>query len=573
MSHSHGHSHASVRSVGPRVSDPTQQALVDDIWAAVSVEVDAKMVAMETEMIKRHNMKMMNEMQEVVRQIKTAKAKNDEVLRDYHKKHSEMTRAMADLADKYISLRTDLDETKRQVASTKQQLTLRCDQCVEQLNQLKQAVFTTWQKEKLDMQQKVTASVRSDLSLVMQQCNARLNDNYSETSKVKHELKRIMAKLSGEDPDAVPQEPPVTFDSLPFAEQAEEQPSVVSTPVSSTLSASATPFTSVTQTPPASLASLAQQLATLASRHQAAGQPINMSVLQQFMASIPKNQQQQLQALIQQKAKQAATQQSPAVPPGMASPVPGMSNAPAPASKVLCPFFSTFAWCKFQDKCKYVHMPTGKEPLRDLPPSTIAHLQSQLTAGAGINGNVLANVLAAAASRTGTGSSAILQQLQQAAAAAATAAGSTAPPAPASTSPAASSSVSHAMISAQIEAQKEGLSMGPKAKTISCRFASIGRCAYGERCAYSHASTAPSGGSSSTSPYGNTSLGSLFGDYTQFLKDDTAAAAAAAWSKPLPEEETQIFQDGEDDEQYDQWNDATFGAEDALPPPPGLNFK
>ncbi len=47
----------------------------------VSSVVSECMQALEQDLIKRHNIKMMNEMQEVVRQIKTAKTKNDEILR------------------------------------------------------------------------------------------------------------------------------------------------------------------------------------------------------------------------------------------------------------------------------------------------------------------------------------------------------------------------------------------------------------------------------------------------------------------------------------------------------------
>ena len=39
------------------------------------------MRGLEQDLIKRHNIKMMNEMSEVVRQIRNAKAKNEEVLR------------------------------------------------------------------------------------------------------------------------------------------------------------------------------------------------------------------------------------------------------------------------------------------------------------------------------------------------------------------------------------------------------------------------------------------------------------------------------------------------------------
>jgi len=191
----------------PRIEDESKQDIVDLIWTGIIGEVETRMVAMETEMIKRHNVKMMNEMLEVVRQIKSAKAKNDEVLRDYHKKHTEIARSVADLGEKYLSLRSDTEDIKRTLVATKQQLTLRCDQSLEQVSQLKQSVVSTWKQEKQDMQANLSASLRNDMTSVLSQCDLRLKENFAETASVRHELKRIMAKLSGEDPDRIPLEP------------------------------------------------------------------------------------------------------------------------------------------------------------------------------------------------------------------------------------------------------------------------------------------------------------------------------------------------------------------------------
>jgi hypothetical protein len=68
-------------------------------------------------------------------------------------------------------------------------------------------------------------------------------------------------------------------------------------------------------------------------------------------------------------------------------------------------------------------------------------------------------------------------------------------------------------------------------------------------------------------------------------RDPVAAATAAAWGKasvgapawgaptreePAPAEDENLIVDGEDDKDYDQWNDATFGGDDEEAPPPGL---
>jgi hypothetical protein len=685
--------------------------------------LENRMVQIETEMIKRHNTKMLNEMQEVVRQIKTAKTKNDDMLRDYNKKLVEVTQLIAELTEKVLSSRADLDEVKRNLNSTKQSLSAKTEQISEQVNTLRSSVLSTWQKEKTDIQNRVFSACRADLASVLSQCDTRLRDNFQETHKVKNELKRIMAKLNNEDPDSVVPEPLPLYSpplSLDAALPSSVVPPIAPPPglgLSPTLppgapAVSAAPFPTTPAVPPtsavqptaaaaasagmaaateaggsgtavdgpSSLAAITQQLAALAARHQQGGQPLNVATLQQFMANIPKSQQLQLQAIIQQKVQQAqaqraasgtaapaatnipglavssaptgqtpttTTQLNPNAPvftsaatPAVASPQPqqqpqqpqqqpqqsAAASAPAQAGagptgssgQVQCPFFSTFAWCKYQDKCKYLHVATGKEPLRDLPAATIAHLQQHLSpaAGQGINSEVLASVLKAAASRlqaqggSASASAQILNQLQQAAqtaaaGAAAIAAGTAATttqqpvasPVQGATAGPPNSATAHAMVQAQMQSQQEGLAMGPlKSKQLPCRFHAISRCAYGERCAFNHALTIP------VQPTTTPTATAAAGTPATTRQDPIAAATAAAWGKtnlsvgaaawgPVGEsggarsslqqqqrgfeeaEDNQIV-DGEDDKDYDQWNAATFGdgpAEDEDDaPPPGL---
>jgi hypothetical protein len=223
---------------------------------------------------------------------------------------------------------------------------------------------------------------------------------------------------------------------------------------------------------------------------------------------------------------------------------------------VNCPFFAMFGWCKFGDRCRYVHQPTGKEPLRNLPQSVIQTLQAQLASGSTADTTqTLMTALAGLAAKQ--------QQHQQQASGA-----TTAPAQPAglaqATGGTTANAVQQAMITAQIQAQQEAAAMGAaKAKLIPCRFFAIGRCAYGDRCAYSH------GGKDSNST--------------------VAAAAAAAWGQsdlqhqatwgaPMTssgatgdEGESGLIMDGEDDTNYDQWNAMTFDDSAATGgAPPGL---
>ncbi len=218
------------------------------------------------------------------------------------------------------------------------------------------------------------------------------------------------------------------------------------------------------------------------------------------------------------------------------------SSAP---NTVNCPYFSMFGWCKFGDRCRYVHNPSGKEPLRNLPQSVIQTLQNQLASGSTeLTTQTLMAALAGVAARQST---------------------THATPPPTSSAAATPNTIQQAMIQAQIQAQQEAAQMGlAKAKLIPCKFFAIGRCAYGDRCAYSH------GGGSAAA-------------------DSTAAAAAAAWGKTglqqaswgveggstligaKQEENNQgaaEIVDGEDDTSYDQWNALTFDTSEG--PPPGL---
>ena len=627
-------------SVGEKQAAPkvaSHQDIMDAIWPVMMDDIEKKMIHMEQEMIKRHNIKMMNEMQEVVRQIKQAKTKNDEILRDYHKKQTDLTRSVLEIAEKYATMRSELDEIKRQNLVNKQQLTHRCDQTTDQVAQLKHAVFTAWQKEKTEIQQKVSQSYRGDLALVLGQFDAKLRDNFAETSKLRHEIKRLTAKMNGEDPESVAFEMPSYVDTavaavsrLPAVEATQQQEPAAAEPLTSpTAAMSAPPGLSATpaQAAPAAaaaasasvnLSSLTQNLAAFIARQQAnqggpapGGPPqVNLAMLQQFMQTLPRQQQLQLQMLLQQHRAQqqagstppatstpppVAASATPSVPPGLginpsapaaisAAASPGTPAATmiqslaqqlqlqvnaaqqkastAAPGTVTCPFFAMFGWCKFGDRCRYVHQPTGKEPLRNLPQSVIQTLQNQLASGSTAETTqTLMTALAGIAAK------------QNAAVASPTPAAA----APTAAAPAALSSgtniVQQAMIQAQIQAQQEAAQMGAaKAKTMHCRFFAIGRCAYGDRCAYNHSAV---GGATSA-------------EWGRDTSSQVAAAAAAAWGKtdltqaswgaPTPqrgsrgssEAEGGLIMDGEDDTSYDQWNAMTFEDPADNAGPPGL---
>ena len=565
---------------------------------------------------------MMNEMQEVVRQIKQAKTKNDEILRDYHKKQTDLTRSVLEIAEKFATMRGELDEMKRQAVINKQQLTHRCDQNTDQVAQLKHAVFSAWQKEKAEIQQKVSQNYRGDLALVLGQFDAKLRENFADTSKLRYEVKRLTARMNGEDPDSIAYEVPSYTDTavsavnkLPAVDGSSADDSTTSGPPPGL--SGTPPASSPASASPASgvnLASLTQNLAAFIARQQASsgGSPgtppqVNVQMLQQFMQTLPRQQQLQLQMLLQQHRAQAAgggVSPSPTSATSTAGPPPGLPSpqattpAPPPSQPaasmiqslaqqlqlqvntaqqkastsgpgtVNCPYFSMFGWCKFGERCRYIHNATGKEPLRNLPQSVIQTLQNQLASGSTeLTTQTLMTALAGVAARQ-----------QQAAPAA------PAVPSPAQPAAGGMNNVQQAMIQAQIQAQQEAAQMGPtRAKQLPCRFFAIGRCAYGDRCGYNHALTTAGGGGG-----GDTS-------------SQVAAAAAAAWGKTGLQQASWgvggglgatpasddaggqssegaggLIMDGEDDTSYDQWNAMTFetgGGDDSGPttqPPPGL---
>ena len=599
------------------------EELMNSLWPVLMKEVESRMIHMEQEQIKRHNIKMMNEMQEVVRQIKLAKGKNDDLLKDYQKKQTDLTRSVLEIAEKFAAMRNELEDLKRQAVINKQQLTHRCDQTTEQVGQLKQAVFTAWQKEKAEIQQKVSQSFRGDLALVLGQFDAKLKESFADISKLHYEVRKLTARMNGEDPNSVQPEAPSYVDtavaavsSLPPVEASNGMTPTISSPSQLAAQQSAPVSDESSSTAPTTgmnMASLTQNLAAFIARQSAGGSPpqVNVAMLQQFMQTLPRQQQLQLQALLQQhRAAQqqqqppsvpataptvlpgtsgstgTATPPIPSVPPGLgigASPQPAAASSPSPAATMIqslaqqlqlqvnaaqqkastsgpgtvnCPFFAMFGWCKFGDRCRYVHQPTGKEPLRNLPQSVIQTLQAQLASGSTADTTqTLMTALAGLAAKQ--------QQNQQQASGATTASAQPAGLAPA-TGGSTANAVQQAMITAQIQAQQEAAAMGAaKAKLIPCRFFAIGRCAYGDRCAYSH------GGKDSNST--------------------VAAAAAAAWGQsdlqqqatwgaPMTssgatgdEGESGLIMDGEDDTNYDQWNAMTFDDSAATGgAPPGL---
>lgn len=574
-------------SSAPKIS--THQDVVEAVWPLLMKEVEKKMLHMEQELIKRHNIKMMNEMQEVVRQIKQAKTKNDEMLRDTQKKQADVARSVLEIAEKLASIRAEVEELKRQAVINKQQLTHRCDQTTDQVAQLKHAVFTAWQKEKAEIQQKVSQSFRGDLSSVLSQFDAKLKESFSETSKLRYEVKRVTAKMNGEDPDAV------TFEMPAYVDTTVPPPAPVAVESSGATSPSLEESSSSAPVPSVNMQSLTQNLAMFIARQQQAsgssGPPqVNVAMLQQFMQTLPRQQQLQLQMLLQQHR---AAQQSPAppqqpsppsIPPGLgltapAPPTPAVvpsasassgsptgttgSSPAAPAATMIqslaqqlqlqvnaaqqkasasgagsvnCPFYSMFGWCKFGDRCKYVHQPTGKEPLRNLPQTVIQTLQTQLASGS--TAETTQTLMTALAGLASKQSSAPV----------------TAPPATTT------NAVQQAMIQAQIQAQQDAAQLGSsKAKTLPCRFYAIGRCAYGDRCAYSHGKdTSSSVAAAAAAAWGKTDLSQAsWGSSGAFPKDTADSPSAVAGEEGII--------DGEDDTNYDQWNAMTF--EDSAAPP------
>ena len=608
---------ASNLPLAPRVVG--HQEVMDAMWPTIMKEVEGKMVHMEQEMIKRHNIKMMNEMQEVVRQIKLAKGKSDELLKDYQKKQTDLTRSVLEIAEKFAAMRGELEDVKRQALINKQQMTHRCDQTTEQVGQLKQAVFAAWQKEKAEIQQKVSQSFRGDLALVLGQFDAKLKESFADISKIRYEVKKLTARMNGEDPNSVPPEVPFYVDTAVAAVSSLPPVEAAAAAQPSTPAASMTPpgMDSTDQsTGGMNMASLTQNLAAFIARQSQGGSPpqVNVQMLQQFMQTLPRQQQLQLQALLQQHRAAQQQQQPPppsvvlpqqqqqpttttpppSLPPGLGLSAPtaslgGPSGSPAATmiqslaqqlqlqvnaaqqkantsgpGSVNCPFFAMFGWCKFGERCRYVHQPTGKEPLRNLPQSVIQTLQAQLASGSTADTTqTLMTALAGLAAKQGQQQQQQQQQQQPAAAISAAA--------PTSLTGSQANAVQQAMITAQIQAQQEAATMGAaKAKLIPCRFFAIGRCAYGDRCAYSHGSKDSNSAvaAAAAAAWGQSDL------HTQATWGGPVSSpmgAAGGIAGDSQNEEGGIM-DGEDDTNYDQWNAMTFddGGATQSAPPPGL---
>ncbi|KAF4653619.1 hypothetical protein FOL47_010421 [Perkinsus chesapeaki] len=180
----------------PKAANPEHQDMLESIWPLVMEGVDEKMQHMERALIKRHNIKMMNEMQEVVRQISAAKTRNEEVLLAYNACLGELARALTDLSEKQESSK-DNEELKRHINQLRQHLNMRCGQTTEQVAQLKQSVIITLQRERADMQQRVSQLIRNDLAIVIQQCDRRLKEEHSQVLALKKVLKQLCSSISG----------------------------------------------------------------------------------------------------------------------------------------------------------------------------------------------------------------------------------------------------------------------------------------------------------------------------------------------------------------------------------------
>ncbi|EER02554.1 hypothetical protein Pmar_PMAR005895 [Perkinsus marinus ATCC 50983] len=733
------------------MDNPDLQAIVNKVWPALMKEVEKRSTSMEQDLIKRHNIRMMNEMQEVVRQIKIAKVRNDEVLRAYHAKHGELTRAVTDVVEKQQSMNNDIEDVKRKMAQLKQELTLRCGQNTEQLAQLKHTVFTAWQKEKSDVQQRVTQLYRSDLALVLQQCEMKLKENHSQVIGLKKQLRKLTAKVEGNNDDDDEEEEDVateddemmassSFDltkilhdskvdddhTQPTESKPQQQASTV-TPSSGVTTTTPNQQQPTTNTATTSTQQLLQQQITAAQQQATAfaGQsqqrpgtqsssssPAPSSVsgmsnisksiaevlssnpaatqsgIAQLMANLPRQQQIQLQLLVQQQqqarqqqqaAQLAATtntaaaaahqQQQAARTAAQASasaaahqegktqqatgqewggmiqalanklgtqvplqqqqqgstptPTPSPStttqvtNALPPSSSATtttpCPFFTTFGWCKFGDKCRYVHTSTGREPLRHLPPAMIAQLQQQLSAqvqSGQITGSVGLTQAIAASARQGAqhaaaqaaAQQAAQQQQQQRHTPTAT------PPPPSSidqhgarpqvstTSTPLSSAASatrsggptnqQSLMAAQIACQQEAMAMGrAKAKTLPCKFHQIGSGFSGLH--LPTGTQADVTAQAAAKAWGTTGLGSNAGAWTT----GTAAAASGGAAATGVPSTTTLVPDSTScsvasavaaapntrpkqlDQQQQQHREASMGSNSSNappPPPPGI---
>ncbi|KAF4743570.1 hypothetical protein FOZ63_032872 [Perkinsus olseni] len=543
----------------PKAPSPDHQAMLDAVWPVVMEGVEKKMVLMEQALIKRHNVKMMNEMQEVVRQIMTAKTRNEEILLAYNTRLGEITRALTDLAEKQSSSK-EVEDVKRQINQLRQLLNIRCGQTTEQVAQLKQSVIITLQRERTEMQQRISQLMRNDLTMVIHQCDRRLKEGHAQTLALKKVLRQICSIIDGgealvmELPDDEGPSPALEASKIlndnprltsgggggnasgltaaGFPRQQAQQQQTISPSVQgftrpqASATTSATPTSNNNTTPiaasaasgsAAQQAALTKRIAELIKRQS--GNVSSQPAIAQLLAHLPQPQQQQLQQLLQQQQQQQKSygagttvtqqqsvtramnasaaaaaqqrQQQQQQQRGLGQSVLSQTSA-ASLSVGLCPFISTFGWCKFGDNCQFIHVTNNREPLRHLPPAMIAQLQQQHSTQV-LSGQITSSAeLMQAIANTGVAKQA--QQPQPGATS------STSQPtfqaattASVSVSSSSSSATQQDVIAAQIAHQQEGVSMGLKAKTILCKFNAAGKCAYGSRCAYNHGGELPVG--------------------------------------------------------------------------------
>ncbi|KAF4659200.1 hypothetical protein FOZ61_004911 [Perkinsus olseni] len=553
----------------PKAPNPDHQTILEAVWPMVMDGVEKKMVLMEQALIKRHNVKMMNEMQEVVRQIMTAKTRNEEILLAYNTRLGEITRALTDLAEKQSSSK-EVDDVKRQINQLRQLLNIRCGQTTEQVAQLKQSVIITLQRERTEMQQRISQLLRNDLTMVIHQCDRRMKEGHAQTLALKKVLRQLCSIIDGgealvtELPDDEGPSPALEASKIlngnprltsggggggggnasgltaaGFPRQQPQQqtqqqtisPSVqgfnrpqasATTPATPTSNNNTTPIaTNAASGSAAQQAALTKRIAELIKRQS--GNVSSQSAIAQLLAHLPQQQQQQLQQLLQQQqqksygagtttqqqsvmramnataaaAQQRQQQQQQQQQRSFGQAVLSQTSAASP-SVGLCPFISTFGWCKFGDNCQFIHVTNNREPLRHLPPAMIAQLQQQHSAQV-LSGQITSSAeLMQAIANTGVAKQA---QQSQPGATSSTSQSTFQADTTASVSSSSSSSSSATqqdLIAAQIAHQQEGVSMGPKAKTIPCKFNSAGKCAYGSRCAYNHGGELPVGAATVT---------------------------------------------------------------------------
>ncbi|KAF4684999.1 hypothetical protein FOZ60_007051, partial [Perkinsus olseni] len=513
-------------------------------------------------LIKRHNVKMMNEMQEVVRQIMTAKTRNEEILLAYNTRLGEITRALTDLAEKQSSSK-EVDDVKRQINQLRQLLNIRCGQTTEQVAQLKQSVIITLQRERTEMQQRISQLMRNDLTMVIHQCDRRLKEGHAQTLALKKVLRQLCNIIDGgetlvtELPDDEGPSPALEaskilndnprlttggggnasgltaagFPRQQPQQQAQQQtisPSVqgfnrpqasATTPATPTSNNNTTPIaTNAASGSAAQQAALTKRIAELIKRQS--GNVSSQPAIAQLLAHLPQQQQQQLQQLLQQQQQKSygagTTTQQQSVMRAMNASAAAQQQQQRqqqqqqqrsfwsicsvtdirgePLGRALSLYFDLrMVQIRRQLPVLFIHVTNNREPLRHLPPAMIAQLQQQHSAQV-LSGQITSSAeLMQAIANTGVAKQA--QQTQPGATSSTSQstfqADTTA--SVSSSSSSSSSATQQDLIAAQIAHQQEGVSMGPKAKTIPCKFNSAGKCAYGSRCAYNHGGELPVG--------------------------------------------------------------------------------